>query len=222
MMRNTLSNHLKLMLLLLAIGLADSPAIAEPEPRRLLDKDHLKGDFGPHPYPPGAGRPREAWETDPSKLGPVHNWPQIPNGYVEPSPEIRKNMMRTFGPYERKTPSAQWSPNQGPSVQNGQLHKRTGPPKEREIATDINHLQKTKDGRWLFNSIEDEKLFFLLPKEKVVPLLGVPRKNTGGLVQYNCRVKDSTGYLELFIGDEFVQSSRIRLEDKFAPSKGRK
>lgn len=222
MMRNTLSNHLKLMLLLLAIGLADSPAIAEPEPRRLLDKDHLKGDFGPHPYPPGAGRPREAWETDPSKLGPVHNWPQIPNGYVEPSPEIRKNMMRTFGPYERKTQSAQWSPNQGPSVQNGQLHKRTGPPKEREIVTDINHLQKTKDGRWLFNSIEDEKQFLLLPRDKVRKLLGVPRKDTGGRIEYNCRVKDSPGYLELFIGDELVQSSKIWLENTYGPSKLRK
>ena len=42
------ADQLKLMLLLLALGLADSTAIAESEPRRLLDKDHLKGDFGPH------------------------------------------------------------------------------------------------------------------------------------------------------------------------------
>lgn len=195
MMRSTLSNRLKSMLLLLFLWLADSPAIAEPEHRRLLDKDHLKGDFGPHPYPPGAGRPREPWEQgepDSYRRESVQSGPILPKGNAEQSAEITRSMLQTFCP---------------PKIKG---------------ATDINHLQKTKDGRWLFNSIEDEKLFFLLPKEKVVPLLGVPRKNTGGLVQYNCRVKDSTGYLELFIGDEFVQSSRIRLEDKFAPSKGRK
>lgn len=216
-MRNTLSRF-KLMLLLLALGLADSTAIAEPEPRRLLDKDHLKGDFGPRPYPPGAGRPREAWETDPSKLGPVHNWPQIHNGDVEPSPEIRKNLMRTFGPYERKTPSAQAFPGQGSLVQNGQLRKLTKPAQERKSPTDIYHLQKSKDGRWLFNSIEDEKLYLLLPREKVKKLLGVPRKDTGGLIEYDCRLADSPGYLELFIRDEIVHSSKIWLEETYRQS----
>jgi len=207
-MRNTLS-RLKLTLLLLALGLADSPAIAEPEPRRPLDKDHLKGDFGPRPYPQGAGRPREAWETDPSKPGPVHNSPQIPNGYLGPSPDIRKSLMRTFGPSEGKAPSAKPFPDQDSLAQNGQLRKLTKPPQERKIATDIYHLQKSKDGLWLFNNIEDEKLFLLLPREKVKKLLGVPRKDTGGLIEYNCRLNDSPGYLELFIRDELVHSSKI-------------
>ena len=215
------ADQLKLMLLLLALGLADSTAIAESEPRRLLDKDHLKGDFGPHPYPSGAGRPLEAWETGPSKIGPVYSWPQIPKGYVEPSPEIRKNMMRTFGPYERKTPSIQSFPGPSPLVQNGQLHKRTGPAHERKIVTDIYHLQKSKDGRWLFDSIEDEKQFLLLPKDTVKKLLGVPRSDTGGLIEYNCRVRDSPGYLELFIRDELVHSSKIWIEERHRQSKGK-
>lgn len=208
-------------LLLLALGLADSTALAEPEPGRLLDKDHLKGDFGPHPYPPGAGRPREAWETDPSKPGPVHNSPQIPKGYVDPSPEIRRNLMRTFGPYEGKAPSAQPFPAQGSLVQNVQLRKLTRPPQERKSPTDIYHLQKSKDGLWLFNSIEDEKLFLLLPREKVKKLLGVPRKDTGGLIEYDCRLADSPGYLELFIRDELVHSSKIWLEETYRQSKGK-
>lgn len=208
-----------MMLLLPALGLPDNPAIAEPEPRRLLDKDHLLGDFGPRPYPPGAGRPREAWEAGPSKLGPVHNWPQIPNGYVDPSPETRKNLMHTFGPYEGKATSAQAFPGQGPLVQNGQLRKLTKPPQERKSPTDIYHLQKSKDGRWLFNSIEDEKLFLLLPREKVKKLLGVPRTDTGGLIEYNCRLNDSPGYLELFIRDELVHSSKIWIEERYRQSK---
>lgn len=220
MMRNTLS-RLKLMLLLLALSLADSPAIAEPEPRRRLDKDHLKGDFGPRPYPPGAGRPREAWETDPSKPGPVRNSPQIPKGYVDPSPEIRKNLMRTFGPYEAKAPSAQPFPGQNSLVQNGQLRKLSKPAQVRTSPTDIYHLQKSKDGLWLFNSIEDEKLFLLLPKEKVKKLLGVPRNDTGGLIEYDCRLADSPGYLELFIRDEIVHSSKIWLEETYRQSKGK-
>jgi hypothetical protein len=219
-MRTTLS-HLKSILLLLVLGLANGSAMAEPEHRRLLDKDHLLGDFGPRPYPPGAGRPREAWETDPSKPGPAHNSPQIPKGYVDPSCEIRKNLMRTFGPYEGKAPSAQPFPGQDPLLQNGQLRKLTKPPQERKSPTDIYHLQKSKDGRWLFNSIEDEKLFLLLPREKVKKLLGVPRTDTGRLIEYNCRLADSPGYLELFIKDELVHSSKIWLEETYRQSKGK-
>lgn len=72
-------------IMLLALALADSTALAESEPRRLLDKDHLLGDFGPYPYPPGAGRPREAWETAFPKIGPTDNWPPATHNVVWPT-----------------------------------------------------------------------------------------------------------------------------------------
>jgi len=71
-------------LLLLALGLADIPVMAAPEPFVSKSKEGLLGDFGPHPYPPGAGRPREAWESDFPKIGPTDNWPPANSNVVWP------------------------------------------------------------------------------------------------------------------------------------------
>lgn len=72
-------------LLLLALGLADIPVMAAPEPFVSKSKEGLLGDFGPHPYPPGAGRPREAWESDFPKIGPTYKWPAAPSNVVWPT-----------------------------------------------------------------------------------------------------------------------------------------
>lgn len=72
-------------LLLLALGLADIPVMAAPEPFVSKSKEGLLGDFGPHPYPPGAGRPREAWESDFPKIGPTYKWPAAPRNAVWPT-----------------------------------------------------------------------------------------------------------------------------------------
>ncbi len=167
-MRNTLSKHLKLTLLLLALVLPDNPSIAEQEHGRLLDKDHLIGDFGPYPH---------------------------------------------------SSPKAQGKPKHGTLPQYSQVYKLPGARKKELSTTDINHLRKAKDGRWLFKSIDDEKLFLLLPREKVKKLLGVPRTDRGRLIEYNCRLDDSPGYLELFIKDELVQSSKIWIEEGYRQSK---
>ncbi len=178
-------NQLKILLLLLAFALA-SEAQAEPVQRKSLDRNHLLGDFGPHPYPPGSGRPRDAWEFSYFKREWVKQWPNAPMGLNQSSP--------------------------------AQLNKNLKMP----VTTDLNHLRKTKDGKWIFNSTEDANLFLHLPKEKVKTLLGVPRKDTSGFVEYNCRLNDSLGYLELFIGDEVVQSSRIWLDGTLRPPEWRK
>jgi|JI6StandDraft_1071083.scaffolds.fasta_scaffold00007_141 hypothetical protein len=72
-------------LLLLALGLADIPVMATPEPFVSKSKEGLLGDFGPHPYPPGAGRPREAWESGLPKIGPTANWPPATYNVVWPT-----------------------------------------------------------------------------------------------------------------------------------------
>lgn len=72
-------------LLLLALGLADIPVMATPEPFVSKSKEGLLGDFGPHPYPQGAGRPREAWETAFPKTDPTHDWPPATYNVVWPT-----------------------------------------------------------------------------------------------------------------------------------------
>ncbi len=72
-------------ILLLTLGLPDIPAMATPEPFVSKSKEGLLGDFGPHPYPPGAGRPREAWESGFPKIGPTDNWPPATDNVVWPT-----------------------------------------------------------------------------------------------------------------------------------------
>lgn len=163
MMRNTLSNHLKLMLLLLALGLADSPAIAEPEHRKQLDKDHLLGDFGTDP---------SEWKQGGvihSKSGPIQNWPMVPGKKIIPEEfqEPNRHIWGDFGPHPYSLPKAQGKPKHGTLPEYTQMYKLPEARQKELSATDINHLRKAKDGRWLFKSIEDEKLFLLLPKENV-------------------------------------------------------
>lgn len=180
------------MILLAFRCTADSSVMAEPELKISLPKNikqpnrQILGDFGPHPYPPGSGRPREAWEFSYFKREWVKQWPNAPMGLNQSAPaQLNKNLKMS-------------------------------------VTTDLNHLRKTKDGKWIFNSTEDANLFLHLPKEKVKTLLGVPRKDASGFVEYNCRLNDSLGYLELFIGDEVVQSSRIWLDGTFGPPEWRK
>lgn len=178
-------NQLKALILILALVPASEAQVGSGQ-RKSQDKNHLLGDFGPRPYPPGAGRPLEPGERGSSRNEQGHYSLILPKDNAAHSAELQRSMMQTFGPPRRKGP------------------------------TDINHLEKTNDGQWLFNSIEDKKLFLRLPREKVVKLLGVPRKNTGGMIQYKCQVKDSDGFLELSIVDDQVQSSKIwLLEDSF-------
>lgn len=72
-------------LLLLILWWVGVPVMAAPEPFVSKSKEGLLGDFGPHPYPPGAGRPREAWESGLPKIGSTDNWPTATYNVVWPT-----------------------------------------------------------------------------------------------------------------------------------------